>query len=126
MPRILLCGVGLALAALWQPAPAAAQQLPRACTAEAGRQVLCIKPSATDPAITHYDRLNYVTYRDGISADANLLVFLPGTGGAPPGPIDFLKQAVEAGYRTISLDYNDEPAVAVYCPRRPPNCSAQF
>ena len=42
-----------------------------------------------------------------------LLVFLPGTFGKPPGPTAFLHAAADAGYRVISLDYNDEPAWGV-------------
>jgi len=57
---------------------------------------------------------------------ADLLVFLTGTSGAPPGPLAFLHAAADAGYRVISLDYNDEPAVAVFCPRRPAACSSNF
>ena len=106
--------------------PAPAQPMPRVCAGEADRMVWCIKPSDTDPAIAHYDRLNFVIANASTGPDANLLVFLPGTGGTPPGPLGFLKQAADAGYRVISLDYNDEPSVAVYCPRRPQACSARF
>ena len=60
-------------------------------------------------------------------APGDVLVFLPGTHGTPPGPRRFLKAAADAGYRVISLDYNDEPATNVYCPRRPdPNCTEKF
>jgi hypothetical protein len=96
------------------------------CAPEAGRVVRCITPSDTDPAIKNYDRLDFVLFNENASPGANLLVFLAGTGGKPPGPIAFLQAAADAGYRVISLDYNDEPAVAVYCPPKPPACSGNF
>jgi len=96
------------------------------CAPEAGREVRCITPSDSDPAIKNYDRVDYVLFNENTAVGANLLVFLPGTGGRPPGPIAFLHAAADAGYRVISLDYNDEPSVAVYCPRKPPACSGDF
>jgi hypothetical protein len=98
----------------------------RGCAPEAGRVVRCIKPSDTDPAIKRYDRVDYVLFNENSGSAATLLVFLTGTGGEPPAPIAFLHAATDAGYRVISLDYNDEPAVAVYCPRKPPACSGDF
>jgi tetratricopeptide (TPR) repeat protein len=98
-----------------------------ACAPEAGRVIECVKPSATDPAIHRFDSPNYVLFNDNSGPDANLLVFLTGTNGRPPGPVRFLKAAADAGYRVISLAVNDVPAVASYCPRRPdPDCSEKF
>jgi predicted esterase len=89
--------------------------------------VECIKPSETDPRIKRFDAAHYVVFNRETGPGANLLVFLPGTGGEPPGPVPFLKMAADAGYRVISLAYNDVPAVAVYCPRKPdPACSEKF
>jgi hypothetical protein len=101
-------------------------QARQGCAPEPKRSVQCIKPSDTDPAIRRFDRLNYVLFNQPTPSTANLLVFLPGTFGRPPGPIAFLHAAAEAGYRVISLDYNDEPAVAVYCPQKSPACSGNF
>lgn len=98
-----------------------------ACASEAGRVIECIKPSATDPAIHRFDNPRYVIFNDNSGPGANLLVFLPGTNGRPPGPVRFLKEAADAGYRVISLSVNDVPAVGVYCPRKPdPDCSERF
>lgn len=98
-----------------------------ACAPEPGRVIECVKPSATDPAIQRFDSRHYVLFNADTGPNANLLVFLPGTHGTPPGPVRFLKAAADAGYRVISLDYNDEPAVNVYCPRRPdPQCTEKF
>jgi hypothetical protein len=96
------------------------------CAPEAGRVVRCIKPSDTDPAIKRFDPVNYVLVNEATPVTANLLVFLTGTFGKPPGPTAFLHAAADAGDRVISLDYNDEPAVNVYCPAKPPACSASF
>ncbi len=102
-------------------------EMPRACGGEPGRVVYCILPSATDPAITRFDQVHFVLFDARTPIDAELLVFLPGTNGVPPGPLPFLKEAADAGYRVISLAYNDEPSIAVYCPRKPdPGCSEQF
>lgn len=85
-----------------------------------------ITPSDTDPAIKKYNRLHYVLFNENTGPGANLFVFLTGTGGRPPGPTPFLHAAVDAGYRVISLDYNDEPTVAAYYPLKSPACSGNF
>jgi hypothetical protein len=101
--------------------------LAQQCASEPGRLIQCIKPSETDPAIRRFDSAHYVLFNADASPQADLLVFLPGTGAEPPGPMPFLKMAADAGYRVISLAYNDVPAVAVYCPRKPdPACSENF
>lgn len=100
---------------------------PNACRPEPGRVIECVKPSATDPAIQRFDARHYILFNTDTGPNANLLVFLPGTHGTPPGPRRFLRAAADAGYRVISLDYNDEPATNVFCPRRPdPNCTEKF
>lgn len=120
--------VGIAsISALAESAPSHAQSLPSACAPEPGRVIFCIRPSATDPAIRRFDSQHYVLVNADTGPDAKLLVFLPGTGGEPPGPVPFLKAAADAGYRVISLAYNDVPAVNVYCPRRrDPACAETF
>jgi dienelactone hydrolase len=96
------------------------------CAPEQGRIVQCIKPSDTDASIKRFDRVHYVLFNQSTPPSATLLVFLPGTFGKPPGPRAFLHAAADAGYRVISLDYNDEPAVNSFCPKRGPSCSAAF
>ena len=91
--------------------------------------VYCVKPSQTDPRITRYDDPHYITFARGTeNRDAPLLVFMPGTNGKPPGAVDFLRTAAEQGYRVISLEYNDDTSIAVFCPSRPDirACSARF
>ncbi|MBV8117519.1 MAG: hypothetical protein JOY69_06960 [Candidatus Eremiobacteraeota bacterium] len=73
-----------------------------------------MKPSATDARITNSDVPHVVIY-DRAAPAGNLLLFMPGTGGEPPGPLHFLNGAVAHGYRVISLSYVDTPAVAQVC-----------
>jgi hypothetical protein len=101
-------------------------QARQGCAPEPRRSVQCIKPSDTDPEIKRFDRVNYVLFNQTTPSTANLLIFLTGTFGKPPGPTAFLHAAADAGYRVISLDYNDEPAVNAYCPLKPSACSANF
>lgn len=104
---------------------AGAAEAPAHCQPTPERQRYCVKPSMLDTAVKQYDDAHWVSYAR--SAPARLLVFMPGTSGRPPGPPHFLEAAVSAGYRVISLAYNNEPSVAVYCPRQPdPACSGEF
>jgi hypothetical protein len=120
----------VAVAATTAALPRAASQprtVPQPCAAEIGRVIECVKPSETDPAIRRFDSTHYILFNAGTGSDAYLLVYLPGTGGEPPGPMPFLKMAADAGYRVISLAYNDVPAVVAYCARKPDlACSEDF
>ena len=50
-------------------------------------------------------------------------MFLPGTGGDPAGVRLFLDVAADAGYRVVSLSYDNEPEVMQICARGPdPTC----
>ena len=50
-------------------------------------------------------------------------MFLPGTGGDPAGVRLFLDVAADAGYRVVSLSYDNEPEVMQICARDPdPTC----
>ncbi len=107
--------------------PRTQQQTEARCEQEAGLVVECVRPSATDPAIRRFDSAHYILISTQPKPDEKLLLFMPGTGGQPPGPRAFLAAAAEAGYRVISLEYNDDTSVAVFCPKRPnPACSGQF
>lgn len=105
-----------------------AQSGPSFCQPSASQFVVCVKPSEANPAVQRFDEPHFITFnRANDRPDAPLLLFLTGTGGKPPGPLEFLQTATTMGYRVITLAYNDVPAVAVYCPRRPdPACSANF
>jgi pimeloyl-ACP methyl ester carboxylesterase len=103
------------------------QQQGAGCEPMAGVAVECVRPSATDPRIQRFDGANYVLSDTQAKANGQLLLFLSGTGGQPSGPKAFLGAAAGAGFRVISLAYNNDISVAVYCPERPsPACSRTF
>lgn len=111
--------------------PAVAQPLPRQqeapCEQLAGVTIECVRPSATDPRIRRFDSASYALFNSNAKPNGQLLLFMPGTGAEPPGPKAFLAAGADAGYRVISLEYNDDISVAVYCPKRPnPACSGAF
>jgi len=84
-----------------------------------------IKPSEADPAIRSFDSPNFVMATP--SSTAPLVVFLPGTNGEPSRGQDLLKVIADQGYRVISLEYDDTPAVAQVCPKDPdPDCAESF
>ncbi len=85
-----------------------------ASTAGAAGSMLTVKPSVTDARITASD-FPHVVISGQAAKPGNVLLYLPGTGGRPPGPLPFLNRAVERGYRVISLSYVDTPAVAQVC-----------
>jgi hypothetical protein len=91
--------------------------------------VLTIAPSDTDARITVANVPHVVMY-DRAAKPGNILLFLAGTGGRPPGPLRFLNRAVERGYRVINLSYIDEPAVSQICigatVLRDPECAREF
>jgi hypothetical protein len=126
--RFSFCIIAVCAIAASLPQPARSQaNPPRFCANDADSLVTCVKPSDTDSAIRRFDEYHYVLMNPRPAPGAQLLVFLTGTGGEPPGPLPFLKAAAAAGYRVISLAYNDTPAVAVYCPRKPDAaCSEKF
>jgi hypothetical protein len=104
---------------------------PDAATAQQPGQYvsLDVPPSKTDPRINDADAPHVVIY-DPAARPGNVLLFLPGTGGRPPGPVTFLRTAVARGYRVISLSYDDTPAVAQVCRgfelRQHPDCAELF
>jgi hypothetical protein len=116
---IHLAAACLALTAAPLSAPSQTAGLPPACASEPGRIAKCVKPSDTDAAIQNFDSVHYVLINAASKPGANLLVYLAGSYGTPPGPVRFLKQAADAGYRVISLAYNDTPSVLTFCQRNP-------
>jgi hypothetical protein len=103
-----------------QPADGGCEPLPGIVTE-------CVRPSATDPGIQRFDMPNYVLVSEQTKSNGQLMLFMPGTGGEPTGPKAFLRAAAGAGYRVVSLAYNDDISIAVYCPKRPSaECSERF
>jgi predicted esterase len=85
-----------------------------------------VTPRETDPAISRFNAPHSVVFDRTGAPTADLLLFMSGTGGAPASTSDFLTIAAEQGYRTVSLAYNDVPAIVGVCPRDPdPACSAK-
>jgi hypothetical protein len=84
-----------------------------------------IRPSQADSTVMAFDTPNLII--DNGRKDAPLVVFLPGTGGAPDNLEPLLGVVASQGYRVIGLEYDDVPAVAQICPNDPdPDCSAKF
>jgi hypothetical protein len=86
-----------------------------------------IKPSQVDPNITRFDEPNWIVFDRDADTNAQLAVFLPGTGGAPANAKLLLGLIAAQGYRVIGLEYNDTPAVVQVCSTNPSaSCSGDF
>ncbi|MGN6818705.1 MAG: BPSS1187 family protein [Sphingomonas sp.] len=86
-----------------------------------------ITPSAADPAVKSYDDPSVAVSKAGLSPDAPLVIFLPGTGGRPVNTRELLGVIADQGYRALGVEYDDTPAVVGVCPRTAdPDCSANF
>jgi predicted esterase len=93
----------------------------------ADRLVYSVAPNEADPLVRHFLHNSVVMFDSGFSAQAPLMVFLPGTGGDPARVELFLAAAAAAGYRAIGLSYDNEPAVMQVCARiSDPACSENF
>jgi hypothetical protein len=97
---------------------------------EAGMQarttVYRVLPSATDPSIRRFDDPHIVAFNPVVPAErAALLVFLPGTGGSPH-VLPWFAGRIAAGYRVVSLAYDNGIAIQQVCPRQPDaDCAAK-
>jgi hypothetical protein len=86
-----------------------------------------IKPSAVDPGVQQFDEPSIALADAKVPMDAPLVIFMPGTNGKPANTTGLLEVIARQGYRALSLEYDDAPAVAEACPRDPdPDCSAAF
>lgn len=93
----------------------------------AAPQVTRVVPSVADPAVKQFDEPSLVIADPALPADAALAVFLTGTGGKPENTTSILETVAGQGYRAITLEYDDVPAVMQVCPTDPdPDCSAKF
>src|SRR5690348_4795736 len=61
--------------------------------------VYLIKSSQTDRAIVRFDQPNYVVFNRSVAPTAQLVLFLPGTGGSPANAVKLLKVVADQGYR---------------------------
>jgi hypothetical protein len=76
-----------------------------------------VRPSETNPAISAWDADHYVWLNTSAAAaaDRQLLVLLPGTGGAPRAFRLMGAIAAEQGYLAIGLMYPDDLAILQAC-----------
>ena len=86
-----------------------------------------ILPSDADPAVTRFNETNIVLFNRAAGPQAPLVVFLPGTGGAPKFT-EFLSHVVaDLGYNVIGLEYNSLPFGNQVCWKvTDPECLAKF
>lgn len=97
--------------------------------AQAAEQRLLVAPRLTDERLSEADPPHLVLY-DPDKAAAPLVVWLPGTGGAPAtGPRHFFDTVSRQGYRLVALSYINTPAVSQVCMgatlRALPACAGQ-
>jgi dienelactone hydrolase len=92
-----------------------------------GMTIMLIRPSETNSEVRYFDAPHYVVRTSAAQQGAELLVFLPGTRGAPRNLTSLLNLAAEQGYNVIGLEYADDPAVVTACGESPiPDCSFDF
>ena len=95
----------------------------------AGREILQyqILPSDTDPGITRFNATNIVFFNRAAGPKAPLVVFLPGTGGAPKYTELLSRVVAYLGYNVIGLEYNSLPYGNQVCWKvSDPECLAKF
>jgi hypothetical protein len=85
-----------------------------------------VSPRRADPTVGKFLAANLVLF-DRPALAAPLLVWLTGTGGSPLDAGLFLPAAADAGYRVVSLAYDDEPPGTQLCETSSdPDCFARF
>jgi hypothetical protein len=58
-------------------------------------RIECVRPSKTDPTIHRFDSAHYVLLNTHAKPNGQLLLFMTGSGGQPPGPREFLRAAAD-------------------------------
>jgi hypothetical protein len=123
-----------------EPAAQTAAQAPGQTAGQAAGQAaqqtaelrLLVPPQQTDSRLREDDPPHWVAYDTKTAqAEAPLLVWLPGTGGAPAsGPQAFFRTALQQGLRLLALSTVNTPAVSQVCVgatlRSHPSCAAQM
>lgn len=74
-----------------------------------------VLPQDADNKVQRFTTKNLVLFDRSLAVDAPLLVWLTGTGGSPLDAGLFLPAAADAGYRVISLEFDDLPAGTTLC-----------
>lgn len=81
----------------------------------ANYKILKIKPSDADPSIHYWDTAHTIYYDPEIKNN-KILLWLTGTGGTSNHvPANFIKMALERGYRVIALSFISIPAGSQIC-----------
>ena len=94
---------------------------------DANTVVYQVAPNEADSELKRFLRPNYALFNRGVAANAELLVFFPGTTADPKGSWPFLESGAKAGYRVIGLDYDNGDSVPQICgPNPDPACSDRF
>lgn len=108
--------------------PSTEQQRDRSWLPDPERVVHYVRPADADPAITRYLRDSIALFRrDLVTRQSPLVVYLPGSYGAPDRSKMMLGAIAGQGYRVIGLMYNDAPSTGVTCGRNPdPSCAGRF
>jgi hypothetical protein len=73
-----------------------------------------VLPRHTDPRIITFNKLHFIWLPKGVPRN-QLLVFLPGTGGAPNAHMSFAVTAQRLGYHVVSLMYPNAVAAQTAC-----------
>ena len=90
-------------------------------------QVHSIKPSLADNQVKNFDQPSYAFIGPKTAPQAPLVVFLPATGVFPSPSSVIGTFAAQLGFRSLVLEYNDEPSISQICPDDPnPKCSELF
>lgn len=123
----VLCAGALCGSARAQQASADSPRIERDPSSFPEGKLYSVLPSEADPSIKRFDKPNLVLVKKGLPADANLLVFFPGTGSEPNASWPFLVAGANAGYRVIGLMYDNGVSDPQTCgPQADPACSDRF
>lgn len=84
-------------------------------TTIAQRQSVFVNPQTTDPQIDTFLSQHYVSRNPGVTQRDQLMVFLPGTNGAPIAYRAFTNLAADMGFHAIALTYVNGEGVNEMC-----------
>ncbi len=94
-------------------------------TPQAGQNPFSVLPSATDREITTFDE-PHLCWLPTAAPRNQLVVFIPGTNGAPRSRFPYLETAAGLGYHVISLMYPDSIAAQSLMNDPNPQAYVQF
>ena len=108
--------------------PSTPDQRDRNWLPDPDRVVHYVRPAEADPNVQHYLRDNIALFRRDLVTDRSpLVVYLPGTFGAPDRAKMLLGTIAGQGYRVLGLMYDNVPSTGPTCHRNPdPTCASRF